>query len=577
MGRDNTAEAEERRARLGLDELLDELQTRLDRARGTQDKLGELLKAVMSVGQDLDLPQVLRAIVESAVTLVDAEYGALGVIGDDRRLSRFLTTGIDAELHERIGALPSGHGILGELIRHPVPLRLDELADHPASYGFPPHHPPMHTFLGVPIRVRDEVFGNLYLTEKRGGRSFDAEDEAVVTTLAVAAGIAIENARLYEEGRLRQLWLAVGTDFTSALLSGAEEKEALEGMLDRAVHIADADLGVCYLVGPGGSPRGSIAAGEDAGEHRGAVEPGLDGAVAEATLAAGGLLTIADIGADRRFTEQLARWQGSGPALVATVGTKDRLSGVLIFARRRGRPPFTRTETTALPLFTDHAALALELADRRRDAEQVSLLEDRDRIARDLHDLAIQRLFATGMTLQSARRFVEHPVAMDRVARAIDDLDTTIKIIRSTIFGLREHTEPGAAPQLRSRIAKAVDAAAPTLGFAPALRMEGLLDTDVPTGTADEVIAVVGEALTNVARHARACGVEVAVVVRDDVLTVTVSDDGVGMGENGARSGLRNLTERAERLGGGLDARTRPAPESGTLVTWWVPLGTADG
>ncbi|MGQ4357630.1 sensor histidine kinase [Streptomyces drozdowiczii] len=561
-----------RSPRLGLDELLGELQERLDEVRSTREKLGELLKAVMSVGQDLDLPQVLRTIVESAVTLVDAEYGALGVIGDDQRLSQFLTTGIDDELHERIGALPSGHGILGELIRHPEPLRLDELADHPASYGFPPHHPPMHSFLGVPIRVRDEVFGNLYLTEKRGRGSFDAEDEAVVTTLAVAAGIAIENARLYEQGRLRQLWLAAGAAFTSALLSGSREREVLDGMLDRAVDIGDADLGVYYLVGPDGSLRGSMASGEGADRHRGVVLPSIEGTLAAAALATGGLVLLPDIERDERITVQPERWKGFGPAIAATVGTKDRLSGVLILLRRRGRPAFTGTETAALPAFTGSAALALELAERRRDAEQVSLLEDRDRIARDLHDLAIQRLFATGMTLQSARRFVEHPVARDRVTRAIDDLDTTIKIIRSTIFGLREHSDPGTAPKLRSRVVGAVDAATPTLGFAPALRMEGLLDTDVPAGVGDEAIAVVTEALTNVARHAKARAAEVAVVAHGGALTVTVGDDGVGMRNGGRRSGLRNLSERAERLGGDLDAHTRQPPEHGTTLTWWVPL-----
>lgn len=237
MGSEGSERAENRLPRLRLDELLDEVQARIEEVRGTRDRLNGLLEAVMSVGRELDLPQVLRGIVEAAVTLVDAEYGALGVIGEDSRLSEFLPIGIDDELRERIGALPSGHGILGELIRNPKPLRLAELSGHPASYGFPPHHPPMHSFLGVPIRVRDEVFGNLYLTEKRGPAEFDAEDEAVVTTLAVAAGIAIENARLYEEGRLKQRWLAANSDLTSALLSGAEETQVLDGMLERAVDI----------------------------------------------------------------------------------------------------------------------------------------------------------------------------------------------------------------------------------------------------------------------------------------------------------------------------------------------------
>ncbi|MFG2331758.1 GAF domain-containing protein [Streptomyces sp. NPDC048604] len=572
MSREGSEPAENRRPRLRLDELLDEVQVRIDEVRGTRDRLNGLLEAVMSVGRELDLPQVLRGIVEAAVTLVDAEYGALGVIGDDNRLSEFLPIGIGDDLREQIGDLPSGHGLLGELIRNPQPLRLSELSQHPASYGFPPHHPPMHSFLGVPIRVRDEVFGNLYLTEKRGAADFDAEDEAVVTTLAVAAGIAIENARLYEEGRLRQRWLAANSDLTSALLSGAEESQVLDGMLEQAVDIAGADMGVFYLVGTGGELTGSLACGDGAEAHRGVVLPSSEGTLAAAALAQEGLVTVVDVENEPRITVQPERWNGFGPAVAVTVGTKERLSGVLILSRRHGRPPFTAAEVTALPGFVGQAALALELADRRRDAEQVSLLEDRDRIARDLHDLAIQRLFATGMTLQSARRFVEHPEAVDRLNRAIDDLDATIKIIRSTIFGLREHDAPGATLKLRSRVVKALDSATSTLGFAPALRMEGLIDTDVPPEAAEEVLAVLGEALTNVARHARARRADVSVVADEGVLAVTVSDDGVGMPHGGSRSGLRNLSERAERLGGTLSVHARAEPGSGTVLEWRIPL-----
>ncbi|MFB6827407.1 sensor histidine kinase [Streptomyces hydrogenans] len=573
MDRDGIGPADTRLPKLRLDELLDELQARIEDVRGTRDRLTGLLEAVISVGRELDLPQVLRGIVEAAVSLVDAEYGALGVIGEDRRLSEFLPIGIDDDLRARIGALPSGHGILGELIRNPEPLRLTELSEHPASYGFPAHHPPMHSFLGVPIRVRDEVFGNLYLTEKRGGADFDAEDEAVVTTLAVAAGVAIENARLYEEGRRRQRWLAASSDFTSALLSGTGETEVLDGMLEQAVDIADADMGVFYLVGPEGELRGSLAHGDGADTHRGVVLPSSEGTLAAAALAAtDGLVAVGDVSSDARVTVQPERWQGFGPAVAVTVGTKERLSGVLILARRSGRKPFMGAETAALPGFAGQAALALELADRRRDAEQVTLLEDRDRIARDLHDLAIQRLFATGMTLQSARRFVEHPEAVDRLTRAIDDLDTTIKIIRSTIFGLREHDTPGTAPRLRSRIVSVVDAAAETLGFAPALRMEGLLDTDVPVDVADDVVAVIGEALTNVARHAHARSVDVTVLADDGVLEVNVADDGTGLPPDRVDRGLRNIAERAERLDGRLSLHSPAEPGGGTRLSWRVPL-----
>ncbi|ARI56002.1 GAF domain-containing protein [Streptomyces griseobrunneus] len=577
MGGEARETGRARLPRLRLDELLDELQGRIDEARGTRDRLNGLLEAVMSVGRELALPQVLRGIVEAAVVLVDAEYGALGVIGDDQRLSEFLPIGIGDDVRERIGDLPSGHGLLGELIRHPEPLRLGELSEHPTSYGFPPHHPPMHTFLGVPIRVREEVFGNLYLTEKRGGADFDAEDEAVVSTLAVAAGIAIENARLYEAGRLRERWLAAGSDFTSALLSGSPEPEVLEGMLSGAVDVAGADLGVFHLVGAEGELSGSLAHGERAGTHRGLALPTTRGTLAGAVLAADSLMTVADIANDPRITVRPERWAGFGPAVAVIVGTKEKLSGVLILARLQGGPPFAGPEIASLPDFAGQAALALELAERRRAAERVSLLEDRDRIARDLHDLAIQRLFATGMTLQSARPFVERPEAAERLGRAIDDLDTTIKIIRSTIFGLRDHEPTGDAPGLRTRVVQAVDAAAPSLGFPPALRMEGLIDTDVPQEVADQVVAVIVEALSNIARHAGADGAEAAVVAGGGALTVTVTDDGVGLPEGAHGSGLRNLAERAGRLRGTFSATARPAPHHGTVLEWRVPLPAARG
>ncbi|MFE9556622.1 GAF domain-containing protein [Streptomyces sp. NPDC006703] len=556
--------------RLRLDDLLDELQVRINAVRGTRDRLHNLLEAVLSVGRELDLPHVLRGIVEAAVVLVDAEYGALGVIGQGQRLSEFLPVGIDDALRQRIGELPSGHGLLGELIRHPDALRLAELSEHPASSGFPAHHPPMHSFLGVPIRVREEVFGNLYLTEKRGGAEFDDEDEAVLATLAVAAGVAIENARLYAEAQLREQWLAASADFTAGLLSGMPESRVLEAMVEQAKQITSAELGVVNLVEEGTCElRGVLAVGKQAEAHRGLMLP-REGTLAGAALTEQGLVATADVSGNPRVTHQPERWKGMGPAVAVPMGAR----GVLVLVRTSGRPAFSATETAPLPGFAGQAALALELADRRRDAEQVSLLEDRDRIARDLHDLAIQRLFATGITLQSAQRFVDHPQAEERLARAVDDLDETIKIIRSTIFGLRAHevTEPGAG--LRVRVVRAVEKVVPALGFTPSLRMEGLLDTDVPQALADETLAVLGEALANAARHARASSVDVSLVVRRGTLTVGVVDDGVGIGEGGRRSGLRNLSERARRLGGEFTART--GPEGGTRLEWCVPLSARE-
>ena len=557
--------------RLRLDELLEELQVRIEAVRGTRDRLQGLLEAVLSVGRELDLAQVLRRIVEAAVVLVDAEYGALGVIGQQQKLAQFIPVGVSDEVWAAIGDLPSGHGLLGELIRHPEALRLTDLSEHRASSGFPPHHPPMSTFLGAPILVRETVFGNLYLTEKRGGGEFDPEDEAVLSTLAVAAGVAIENARLYGEVRLRERWLEAGAEITSGLLSGVAEAEVLEVMLERAREITGADLGVVDLVVEGSSDlRGAFALGQHAETHRGLVLP-REGTFAGAALSAGTLVSTADVRKDPRITYGPDRWEGLGPAVAVPMGTREGMRGVLMLARGAGRAPFTEVETAPLLGFAGQAALAMELAERRRDTEQVSLLEDRDRIARDLHDLAIQRLFATGMTLQSAQRFVQHPQASERLGRAVDDLDTTIKIIRSTIFGLRAHETPSAG--LRIRTVRALEEAAQVLGFTPALRMEGLIDVDVSAALAEDALAVLGEALTNVARHAQATAVEVGLVVREGHLRLSVSDNGIGMGAaTDRRSGLRNLEERAELLGGQLKV-TGSQEIGGTRLAWRAPLG----
>ncbi|WP_224281961.1 GAF domain-containing protein [Streptomyces sp. LS1784] len=555
---------------LRLDELLAELQARLDAARGTRDRVHSLLEAVLAVGRDLELTQALQHIVEAAVTLVDAEYGALGVIGEDQRLSQFIPVGVTDEQVKLIGDLPSGHGILGELIRHPEPLRLGRLSDHPASYGFPANHPPMRSFLGVPIRIRDKVFGNLYLTEKRGGGDFDAEDESVLATLAVAAGVAIDNARLYARARQRQRWLEASAEVTSSLLSGSGEQEVLDLLVARASGIAGADLAVVAVPLPGtGELEVRIAAGLGEEEHRGLVLP-VEGSFVGVAFRTGGLVVSPDVRKDPRITAGPPRWKGLGPAVAVPVGTADRgIRGVLLLARAAGAPLFEEDGSGPLLGFAGQAAVAMELAERRRDSEQVALLRERDRIARDLHDLAIQRLFATGMTLQGATRFIEHPEATDRVLRAIDDLDETARTIRATIFGLRLRERGPAEGGLRARIVGVVERAARALGFAPALRMTGLLDVTVPAEVADAAVAVLEESLSNAARHARAHAVTATVTAGTD-LTLAVTDDGVGLPEDGRRSGLANLADRAAALGGTFTAGRRP--EGGTELVWRVPL-----
>ncbi|MFF1870493.1 GAF domain-containing protein [Kitasatospora herbaricolor] len=569
MGGDDDV-ARSRIPQLRLDELLEELQARIDAARGTRDRVHSLLEAVLSVGRELDLTQALRRIVEAAAVLVDARYAALGVIGPDGdSLSQFLTVGLSDEEIARIGPYPTGKGLLGELISHPKALRLQDLSQHQSSYGFPTNHPPMRTFLGVPVRVREEVFGNLYLTDKRGGEEFDADDESVIATLAVAAGVAIDNARLYEEAQRQQRWLSASGEITRTLLSGSSRAQVVELIAQRAREITGAELADVVVPEAGEMLRLELALGGNAAGRAGLVVS-REGTLSGAACTQGTPVTTTDLATDPRLTGDPRRRELLGPAVAVPLGRSGgHIDAVLLLARGPGEAVFTDREIGPLLGFADQAALGLELASRRRDAEQLAMLEDRDRIARDLHDLAIQRLFATGMTLQSAARFIEHPGASDRVLRAVGDLDETIKIIRSTIFGLRARDE-ASGNGLRARAVKTVEEAQVALGFAPRLSMEGLLDTDVPTVVADHVVAVLGEALSNAARHARAGRVEVALQATGTKVVLTVQDDGVGIPAQGRRSGLRNLAERAEGLGGSLELASPPG--GGARLVWSVPL-----
>lgn len=344
----------------------------------------------------------------------------------------------------------------------------------------------------------------------------------------------------------------------------------LDLLLARATEIAGADLAVVAVPLPTtGELEVRIAAGVGEEQHRGLVLP-VDGSFMGAAARTGGLVVSPDVQKDPRITAGPPRWEGLGPAVAVPIGTIGRgIRGVLMLARTAGAPLFDEGESGPLLGFAGQAAVAMELAERRRDSEQVALLQERDRIARDLHDLAIQRLFATGMTLQGATRFIEHPEATDRVLRAIDDLDETAKTIRATIFGLRLRESGPAAVGLRARLVVVVERAARAFGFTPALRMTGLLDVAVPSEVADAAVAVLEEALSNAARHAKATAVEASIDAGTE-LTLTVTDDGIGLPEGGRRSGLANLADRASALGGTFTARTRP--EGGTELVWRVPL-----
>ncbi|GAB7100657.1 two-component system sensor histidine kinase [Thermobifida fusca] len=550
-----------------LDELLSELQVRINAVMLVRDRVRSLLDAVVSIGSGLDLESTLRRIVSTAMDLVDARYGAMGVIGPGGELEQFIPLGMSDEEIAAVEHWPEGRGLLGILIKEPKTLRLSCISEHPESAGFPPGHPPMRTFLGVPIRVRNEVFGNLYLTEKRNNAVFDEEDEAIVTALATAAGIAIENARLYEETRRRETWLDASDEITTRLLSGTAPREVLHLVAKKARHMADADL--VAIATPDRDEEElvvRIADGPDASVVRG-----------RSTSVEGSLTGRAFRGADPIITE-LARESATsptllhgldiGPVVLVPFGAPDSRRGVLILGKRAGRLPFPMPTVQMLHAFAGHAAVTLELAEARRHAERLIVLEDRDRIAKDLHDVVIQRLFAIAMSLMSSVRRIEDDTVAQRIQQAVDDLDDTIRQIRSTIFALQHNTEGGPA-WLRSRILDVVGAATESLGFSPGVRLDGPIDSAVPDSIAEHVLAVLREALSNVARHARASQADIVVQV-DSHVTLTVTDDGVGLPEQGRRSGLRNLAERAESLGGSFEAARRP--EGGTMLRWQVPL-----
>jgi signal transduction histidine kinase len=549
---------------LRLNELLHEVTDRLAEIAASRDQLHGLLDAVVGVASGLELPATLRRIVAAAVALVDAEYGALGVIGPDRSLDQFVSTGIDEATRQRIGHLPEGHGLLGLLIDDPRPVRLHRIDEHRASYGFPPNHPPMNTFLGVPVRVRDEVFGNLYLTEKRGG-DFTADDEVVVQALAAAAGVAIENARLFEQTRRRQRWLEASNEIRAALLSGTDADEALLLVAARARELAGADAVLLLLPDPVAAGERlvvTVADGSDAADLRGARTP-IDGSVTGRVYAGGQAEVVADI-ADGE--PAFAGHAGYGPALVLPLGGPQE-TGVLVVANRVGAAAFSPEATELTAAFAGQAALALRLAEAQRAQAQLALYADRDRIARDLHDQVIQRLFATGMALQSITRQVPAPLQA-KLHRAVDDLDHSIGDIRATIYGLQAAADDAQA--LRQQIVAVVEAVTGGSELELDLHVAGPVDTVVSADVSGHALAVLREALTNVVRHAKATTVAVSVAATDR-LRIQVTDDGIGIPDGGRRSGLANLADRAARLGGTF--QTGPDRHgAGTQLSWEVPL-----
>ncbi|MCL3860548.1 GAF domain-containing sensor histidine kinase [Actinotalea sp. K2] len=547
----------------------------------------DLLQAALGLASDLDLPTVLQRFVSASADLTGARYAAINVLDSRGRSTTFVHTGMDERLAAMLGRPPHAIGVLSAIPPHGT-LRLDDLMQHPSFKGFPPNHPPMGSFLGSAVRVRDRVFGYLYLSEKPGGFS-DDDDEAVIT-LAAAAAVAIQNAQMYADAQRRERWLHAGQEITTMLLSGAEEEDVLARIAASSREVAGADTAALVLPGVGeDSWVMEIVDGAGADDLIGTVMP-HDGR-ARTVLRDGNGLVVDSLSRSRSMRVDALRQ--FGPAMYAPMHSDKTGVGVLMLLRRVGRPPFAPSDLATAEAYAGQAALALVLAEARHAQDVAALLDERERIARDLHDLAIQQLFATGMQLETVRRRAARgvdPAELTGIIEdALDNVDSTVRQIRSIVHALRD---PDATAPLAERLRREASLARTGLGFAPSLLITvdkrvldsaeaqdgdaGALDDRVGEDMADDVVAVVREGLANAARHARAQSVAVRVDLSGTgplgTITVEVEDDGAGLPpERDRRSGTDNLAARARRHGGTFTLGTAVSG-CGTLLAWRAPL-----
>jgi len=547
--------------RSALESSIEELMLHARRVLSTQERLRELLRATRVVVEQIEIDLVLRTIVEAAVSLSGARYGALGVIAPTGGLEQFIHVGIDEPLAARIGHLPEGHGILGAVIDTGAAIRLDHLGKDERSAGFPAHHPPMESFLGVPVVVRGEVFGNLYLTDKTDG-AFTAEDEELVAALAATAGIAIDNARFLAESRRRERWSAALAEINATLLSG-DVDDPLAVVVETVASAVGAEL-ACLVRPSAGGLVIEVARGAGAEALTGVAMP-FDGSLVARALESGGPVVVDAFGA----AEGLPGSLGYGPTVAVPLFGDGRPLGALTISRPVGSERFAVADLEMAADFARQTSVAIEFARARDDRQQLELVEERTRIARDLHDHVIQRLFGAALALQSSASLAE-PALATRIAEQVDAIDAAISEIRTVVFTLQSRPA-SQRTGLRHRVLDVAAAAGPSLGWSPRIGFTGAIDLFVDDDLADDVVAVVREGLANVARHARAGRGDVRVEILDERLVVTIEDDGVGVPEQLTRSsGTSNLEARAVARGGTF-VLSRVEPR-GTRLDWSVPF-----
>ncbi len=528
-----------------------------------------LLEAGVLLPSELSLPVVLQRVVDLAASLTRAKYGALGVLGPDRRIVEFVTTGVSDEDRRKIGALPQGHGVLGVLISDPQPLRLADITKHPKSVGFPAHHPPMRSFLGTPLMAHGKVFGNIYLAEKQGAPEFTEEDEKILIHLARQAGVAVENAFLYEETVRHERWLDAVREISDAILQGTALQDILRLIARTARDLVNADIATIASPGVQGPALViRVAEGAHADELRGQPVP-LEGSITGEVIRSGKPVVLEDVSKDGRAFQPVVLLGHLGPAILVPLSLRGQAFGTLQVANLQGRPPFRAEHVRLVQTFADQASLALEYARAQRDLQRLAVMEDRERIAKELHDGAIQSLFAVGMGLQTTTSQLDDAKARERIAHAVDEIDRVIEDLRNYIFGLR----PAILSErvLDDALRELADDVETKTGVAMVVdvdpRVAGALED-----RATDVVQLAREALSNVGRHAHARTCRLSLRREGDAAVLEVDDDGRGFDPAQVRhegQGLRNITDRAAGLGGSVEI---DSDAEGTTVRIAIPI-----
>lgn len=544
---------------------------RFDELAAARDQTEKLLRVIAEIGAGLDLDATLHRIISAARELTSAPYGALAVRDRHANLISFVHEGMDAETVRRIGHHPVGKGLLSLSLLDTPALRMDDLTAHPAAAGFPEHHPAMRAFLAVPITIRGAVFGNLYLTHVDEARVFSDADEMAARALAFAAAVAIDNAQVFERERMSVKWIEASREITTALLSRTEpHRRPMQLIGERACALTDAEQAIVLVPADPGEPGNpevdtlvvSAAVGLPAADVLGQRVP-VRGSTSGAVFKSGEPLITDEF----RYPIQAFTDAGRRPAIVMPLRARDEVVGVIAIARGTEQPPFDESYLDLVRDFATHAAIALALAAAREDARQLAVLADRERIAHDLHDHVIQRLFAAGMDLQGTLARARSPEVADRLNRTLDDLQTIIEEIRTTIFALR--SPAAVAGDFRHRIQRVIAELTENRDLVTTVRMDGPM-TAVGAELAEHAEAVTAEAVSNAVRHSGASRLTVQIGVAD-MFTLDVIDNGRGIpAGNTRRSGLANMTRRAEQLGGSCEISSPPG--GGTRVHWTAPL-----